>query len=135
MMLRNVWTPPIANTVAATQTSTIELMTATPRNTASQDLVPTHAEANHIGKRKAIRSGRNPLPTARAIAPHTANCFSPFQHRQQQYAVSNENSARNGRSGPSRLEYQTTGLSKNKSAAPQPAHCENILFPSANATN
>src|SRR5215510_10945621 len=133
MILRNVWIPPIAKMSPATQASTIKTNTANAFNTAHHDFVPTHADTNHSGNRKAIRSGRNPLPIPSATAPHSANCFSPVQHRQQQYAVSNENRARYGRSGPSRLECQDTGLTKRSSAAAPPAHRENILVPSRNA--
>src|SRR6476661_8902129 len=74
------------------------------------DLVPSQVEMSHSGNKKARRSGLNPLPTPSARAPHIANCFSPFQQRQQQYAVSSEKRARWGRNGPSRLECQKTGL-------------------------
>src|SRR5262249_48471851 len=104
--------------------------TITPRH----DFVPTPAETSQIGNRKAIRSGRKPLPTPKATAPHKANRFSPFQHRQQQYAVSNENNARLGRSGPSRPECQKTGFTRSRNTAAPPAHRENILFPNRYAS-
>src|SRR6185503_5764405 len=107
----------MAATKAAIQTNTIALSAATPVSVDHHDLTPTHVEASQSGNRNAMRSGRNPLPMPNATAPQIANRFSPFQHRQQQYAVSKENSARFGRSGPSRLECQKTGFTRRRNTA------------------
>src|SRR6185369_10658026 len=96
---------------------------------ACHDFVPRRADSNQRGKRKAIRSGRNPLPMPNAMAPQSANCFSPFQHRQQQYATNSENKPRKGRNGPpfgSRLAYQKTGFTNSSNAAAAPAARENM---------
>src|SRR5436309_820458 len=134
MMRRNVETPPIANTSTPTQIVTTATMTARPFNNKDQDLVPAHVEISQTGNKNASRSGRKPLPTPRAAAPHSANCFSPFQQRQQQYAVSRENSARWGRSGPSSPDCQNTGFTSRRNAPAIPAQGENIRLPSRKAT-
>src|SRR6516162_427501 len=104
-------------TSAPTQMDAIAASTAADCSMVFHDLVPIHEETAHKGNKNATRSGRNPLPTPSATAPHIANCFSPFQQRQQQYAVSNENRASSGRNGPSRLECQNTGLTNNNRTA------------------
>src|SRR5262245_40522446 len=85
-----------------------------------------------------MRSGLNPLPMPKATAPQSANCFSPFQHRQQQYAINRENKPRNGRNGPpfgSRLAYQKTGFTNNNNAAMAPPERENMHVPRRSAMN
>src|SRR5437762_13942342 len=133
MIFKNVCGPPIAITSAPIQTSTIPASTANACNTARHDFVPTHEESSQSGKRNANKSGRKPLPAPSAAAPQIANRFSPFQQRQQQYAVRSENRARCGRSGPSKLECQKTGFTKRRNAAATPAQLENILLPRTNA--
>src|SRR4051794_8179403 len=134
MMFRKLDTPPIAQTNAPSQIPAMTAITAKPWNMARQDLVPTHVDISQSGNKKAARSWRKPLPTASATAPHTANCFSPFQQRQQQYAVNKENSARFGRNGPSRPECQKTGFTRSNRTAAIPAQAENIRFARENAT-
>src|SRR5205823_2446125 len=123
----------IDKTSAPVHTITIIKKTRPATQTARQDFVPTQAEINQSGNKNAIRSGRNPLPAPSAAAPQIANRFSPFQQRQQQYAVTSENRARCGRSGPSKLECQKTGFTKRRNAAATPAQRENILLPRTNA--
>ena len=126
--------PPIAPTSMPTQIVTIATRRAKPFSTAAHDLVPAQVEISQIGNKNASRSGRKPLPMLRAAAPHSANCFSPFQQRQQQYAVSRENSARWGRSGPSSPDCQNTGFTSRRKAPAIPAQGENIRLPSRKAT-
>src|SRR5436190_12981741 len=128
-------TPPIAIMSAATHTTTIPASTAPAFVTDRHDFVPAHAETSQSGNRNARRSGLNPLPMPSATAPQYANRFSPFQQRQQQYAVSNEKSARFGRSGPSRVACQKTGFTSRRNAAAAPAHGENILPANAYAAH
>src|SRR5215468_2864416 len=133
MTLRNVSKPPIATISPPTQMAAIPPSTQADCNNVFHDFVPTHEETSHSGNKKATRSGRKPPPTPSAAAPHIANRFSPFQQRQQQYAVSKENRARFGRNGPSRLECQKTGFNNSNRTAAVPAQAENILFPIAKA--
>ena len=120
-------TPPIAMTTAPIHTSAIPASTMNALMTNRHDFVPAHAETNQSGNKNAARSGLNPLPTPSATAPQYANRFSPFQQRQQQYAVSNEKSARFGRSGPSTVACQKTGFTSRRKAAAAPAQGENII--------
>src|SRR5262245_61645586 len=96
--------------VADSHISTTAARTAPAAAIVRKDLVPSQVETTHRGNKNARSSGRNPLPIPSATAPHVANCFSPFQQRQQQYAVRSENSARFGRRGPSTPENQKTGF-------------------------
>src|SRR5262245_1724187 len=95
---------------------------------------PTHAEINQTGPSRTSKSGRKPLPIPNAHAPQSTNLFSPFHARHEQYAVSSEKSARLGLKGPSRPEYQNTGLSASKSAAACPTHPSNMRLPIAVVT-
>src|SRR5262245_56445073 len=132
MICRKDCNPPMATSSAPTQTMTIPAKTAPAVNNVGKDLVPSQVDTIQSGNKKAIRSGRKPLPIPRATAPQIANCFSPFQQRQQQYAVKSENNARFGRNGPSRAENQKIGFTSKRNAAAAPAHTENIRLASTN---
>src|SRR5262245_8383433 len=118
--------------VADVHIRTTAARTAPAATMVRNDLVPSHVEMSQSGNKKAMRSGLNPLPTPSARAPHVANRFSPFQQRQQQYAVSSENSARFGRRGPSKAENQKTGFTSRRNVAAVPAHDVNIRRVSRN---
>src|SRR5689334_11910899 len=107
-------------------------MTSRPRVTPARERVPIHADNSQRGNKNPPRSGRNPLPIASATALHIRKDFSPFQQRQQQYAVSSENNPRYGRKGPSIELYQNGGATRSSSTAALPTHSPNMRFPRAN---
>src|SRR5262249_35848957 len=99
------------------QMSTRPPSTPNPSRIDLVDFVPTSAENSQSGASSTSRSGRKPLPTPKAHAPMSTKLLSPFHARHEQDAVSSENNARFGRSGPSTPEYQNTGFNKSRSAA------------------
>src|ERR1044071_4421712 len=105
-------TPPTAYAMPPSHSNTTIVIAANAFATAIIERVPIHEDNSHSGNRNIPRSGRNPAPAATATAPQTANDFSPFQQRQEQYAVNNEKNARCGRSGPSKDAYQNGGVTR-----------------------
>src|SRR5262245_35388022 len=124
--------PPTECATTPTQARTIRTSAANPVRSTFTERVRRTADTSHSSVRKPNRSGRKPLPIPRAHAPQMTNGLSPFQARHAQYAVSNENNASHGRSGPSNPDSQKAGFRRSNTTAASPTQGSNMRFPRAN---